>query len=230
MAIAFDAVSNSTYQTAQSTYSWNHTCTGSNLFLSVDVEILSVPGTFVTALSYNGVPLVQIGSRATVSGAGRVECWGLIAPASGTHSVSLTLSASVSSAGTVTSYTGVHQTDAWEQFNSNQATNVGVGNDATVVITTISDNCWIHAACATDDASINANQTSRNNVTGALGSGANEDNNAVVHPAGSTTMGYTNLGITATWVIAGYGIRPAGDAAFAPDDDEGIVYSFVRRW
>lgn len=205
--IAFDAATNSGYQAAASTYSWSHTCTGTERFLSVDIEVLSVPGTTVTGITYNGVALTLIGTQATVSGAGRVECWGLIAPASGSNTIAVTLSASVASAGTAVSYTGVDQTTATEGFAGAQATNVGAA-DATVSVTTVLLNSWVHAAVVSDDTAITAGQTTRNNVTGALGSGADEDTGPV-NPAGATSMSYTNVGALATWAIAGYAIRPA---------------------
>lgn len=204
--IAFDAASNSGYQAAQSTYSWSHTCTGAGRYLSVDIEMLSLAQT-VTGITYNNVPMTLIGVKNSVSGAARVECWGLVAPSTGSNTIAVTLSGSIASAGTATSYTVVNQTFPVEAFNSAQATNVGAA-DATVNITTVTDNCWVHAACATDDASITAGNTSRNNVTGAGGSGANEDNNAAKTPAGSVTMSYTGVGALATWVIAGYALRP----------------------
>lgn len=215
--VAFDAASNSTYQTAQSSYSWSHTCTGANRFLAVDIELLSVPGTTVSSITYNGVALAFIGAKSTVSGAGRVECWGLAAPASGSNTIAVTLSAAVGSAGTAVSYTGVHQTVPTEAFNSAQATNVGAA-DATVTVTSVADNCVIHAACATDDTSITAGNTARNNVTGALGSGADEDTGPIT-PATATAMSYTGVGALQTWAIAGYAIRPttaAGGNTYSP--------------
>lgn len=209
--IAFDAAANSGYQAAASTYTFNRTVSGSNRFLAVDVHILSVPGTTVTGVSDDstGTPVAMsfIGAKSTVSGAGRVECWGLANPVTGTKTIAVTLSASVASCTTAASYTGVHQTSPTEGFNSAQATNVGAA-DATVSITSVADNCWIHGAVATDDTAITANQTSRNNVTGVGGSGANEDNNAAKTPAGVVTMSYTAVGALATWAIGGYAIRP----------------------
>lgn len=149
MSIAFDAISDSGYQTASSSYSWTHVCSGENRFLAVDVGILSVPGTTVTSITYNGVNLSFIGAKSTVSGAGRVECWGLVAPTIGSNNVVVTLSTSVSSASEAVSYTGVNQTTPTEAFNSNQATNT-VDADATVTITTSIDNDWVHAVCVTN--------------------------------------------------------------------------------
>jgi hypothetical protein len=208
--ILFDAASNSGYQAAQSTYTFNRTVTGSNTFLAVDVELLSVPGTTVTSVvddsGGGNVSMSFIGAKSTISGAGRVESWGLVAPATGTKSIQVNLSASIASAATAVSYTGVHQTTPTEAFNSAQATNVGAA-DATVSITSIADNTWIHGACVTDDTAITANQTTRNNVTGALGSGADEDTGPVT-PAGVTAVSYTNVDALKTWAIAGYAIRP----------------------
>lgn len=206
VGIVYDASSNSGYQTAASSYSWSHTCTGSNRGLAVDISLLSVPGTTVSGITYNGIALSFVGAKSTVSGAGRVEQWFLANPASGTNTIAVTLSAAVGSAGTAVSYTGVHQTSPTEAFNSAQATNVGA-TDATVSITTVAVNDWVHGAIATSDTAITANQTSRNNVTGAAGSGANEDTGPIASP-GATTISYTDVGALATWAIAGYAIRP----------------------
>jgi hypothetical protein len=222
--ISFDAASNSGYQSPSSSYSWNHTCTGTNLFLAVDVEVLSVPGTTVSSITYNGVNLTLIGTKSSVSGAAHVECWGLVAPATGTHSIAVTLSASVASAGTASSYQSVNQTSPTEAFNGNQATNVGAA-DATVTITSASNNCWIHACVATDATAITANQTTRNNVTGTLGSGANEDTAGPLTPAGAQVMSYTGIGALKTWVIAGYAIRPVSDAALSKNIPMGLFGS-----
>lgn len=205
--IQFDAASNSGYQAAASTYNWSHTCTGSNRFLAVDVSLLSA-GQTVTGITYNGVALSFIGAQSTVTSFGRVESWGLVNPASGSNSIAVTLSGTIASAGTAVSYTGVHQTTPTEAFNSAQATNTGSATDASVVVTSVAGQCWIHAAVATDDGSVTAGQTSRNNVTGVGGSGADEDFGP--QAAGAKTMSYTGLGIVATWAIGGYAIRPIG--------------------
>lgn len=208
MAISFDAASNSAVQTISNPYSWSHVCTGSNLFLAVDVEMLSVPGTTVTGITYNGVAMSFIGARSTVSGAGRVECWGLIAPATGSNTIAVTLSASCTSISTAASYAGVNQSTATEGFTSNQATNGGAA-DATLTITTTTDKCWDHVACVADDDAITPGQTSRNNVSSSLvGSGTNEDSNSEITPAGGSAFFYTDVGAGKTWAIAGYGILP----------------------
>ena len=46
----------------------------------------------------------------------------------------------------------------------------------------------VHGALATDDANVTANQTTRNEVNGVGGSGADQDNNGPKTPAGAVTM------------------------------------------
>lgn len=213
--ITFDAASNSGYQAAQSTYSWSHTCTGTDRFLAVDVSLLSA-GSTVSGITYNSVALSLIAAKSTVTSFGRIESWGLANPASGSNTIAVTLSGSIASSAGAVSYAGVHQTVPTEGAATNQATNVGAA-DATVDVTSVADQCWIHAAVATDDTAITAGQTTRNNVTGAGGSGADEDFGP--QAAATKTMNYTNVGALATWAIAGYAIRPTGaSAGFTPRD------------
>lgn len=216
VGIAFDAASNSGYQTAQSTYSWNHTVTGSNTFLVVGIGMLSVGGSSVSGITFNGISMDFLGAKASVTGAIRAELWGQIAPSSGTHSIAVTLSTGLDSAGGAVSYTGVNQSSPTEAFNSASATNVGAA-DATVNVTTVADNDWVVDCTATSDTAITVGtgNTSRSNVTGTLGSGAVGDTNAVVHPAGSQAMSWTNVAALATWSIVAIAIRPTAAANIA---------------
>lgn len=212
--IAFDAAANSGDIAAANTYSGSASWNGANRLLAVDVSCLGA-GVTVTSMTYGGAACTFIGSRATVTSLGSVECWRIKstdsgAPAVGSNTLVVNLSGSIEFTVEWASYTGVNQVTPTEAFNSAQATNVGAA-DATVTITTVSDNCWVHGAVVASDTTITANQTSRNNVSGTLGSGANEDNNAAKTPAGAVTMSYTNVAALATWAIAGYGIIPVAD-------------------
>lgn len=205
--IAFDAASNSTYQAASSSYSWSHTCTGANRYLVVGVGMLSVAQS-VSSITYNSVALTLLGVQSSLTGAARVELWGLVAPATGSNTIAVTLTGAIASAGAAASYTGVHQSFSTEGFNSAQATNVGAA-DATVNVTTVADNDWVVDIVATDDTAITvgAGQTSRNNVTGAGGSAADSDEGPKT-PAGSVTMSWTNIAALATWSIGAIALRP----------------------
>lgn len=222
VGIAFDAASNSGYQTAQSTYSWSHTCTGANRYLVVGVSMLSVAGSSVSGITYNSVALTKLGHVASVSGAVRAELWGLVAPATGSHTVAVTLSASLDSEANAVSLTGIHQTLSIEGFNTATATNVGAA-DATVNVTTVANNDLVIDQVASDDTAITvgAGQTSRNNVTGALGSGADSTEGPKT-PAGSVTMSWTNVAALATWSIAAVALRPTSASGPSSSGGGGI--------
>lgn len=184
---------------------------GNNREFSFDVCMLG-PGVTVTSMTYGGANCTLVGVRSTVTSFGRVESWRILqsdsgAPPAGGNEIAVELSGSIEFTVVGVARTGVHQTTPTESFNSNQATNGGGASDATVDVTSVTDNCVIHAAVVASDTSISANQTSRNNVAGTLGSGANEDTGPVT-PAGVTTMSYTGVGALVTWAIAGYAIRP----------------------
>lgn len=211
VGIALDAAGNSGDQGAASSYSGAVVWSGNNRILCVDVSLLGA-GVTVTAMTYGGATCTLVGVRSTVTSFGRIEQWRIIqsdagAPPAGSNTLAVTLSGSLEFAVEWTSYTGVHQTSPTEGFNSNQATNAGSATDASVSVTSVADRCWIHAAVSANDTSITANQTTRNNIAGTLGSGANEDTGPVT-PAGATTMSYSGMGLTTTWAIAGYAIRP----------------------
>lgn len=210
--IQFDAAANSGDQTATNTYSGSASWSGSNRMLAVDVSLLGA-GVTVTSMTYGGAACTFIGSKSTVTSLGSVECWRICssdpgAPGTGANTLVVNLSGSIEFSVEWVSYTGVNQSFPTEGYNSNQATNAGSATNASVAITSVANNCWIHAAVVANDTSITAGQTTRNNIPGVIGSGANEDNNAPVTPAGATTMTYTGMGITTTWAIGGYAIRP----------------------
>jgi hypothetical protein len=211
MPIAFDAASNSGYQTAQLSYSWNHTCTGANRELLVGIAMLSVAGSSVASVTYGGVSLEKIDARASVTGAVRSEVWHLVAPLTGVNSIAITLSAALDSVGGTVSLTGVNQASPVDVFNDNSATNVGAA-DATVNVTTTDNNDWTVDIVATDDTAItvSAGQTSRLNVTGTLGSGAMSTKGPKT-PAGLVTMSWTNVDALKTWSIVSTAITPAED-------------------
>lgn len=231
--IAYDAVSNSGYQTLVSSLSWSHTWSGSNRMLAVDVSMLSVTDT-VTAMTYGGATCTFVGGQNVVGGTGRVENWRICqndsgAPATGANTISVTLSGSVACAGTAVSYTNVNQSSPTEGWNGNSGINAGSGTNATVAVTTVADKDWVHAALATSQASgIASSQTDRNVVAGAAGTGANSDTGPIT-PAGSQTMTWTGEGITAMWATAGYGIRSvnASRTAYTIGGTGGSAYGSV---
>lgn len=225
--IRFESATNSGYTAAANSFSFSVPWTGLNRMLSVDVSMLG-PGVTVSSLTYGGAACTFVGGQSTVTSFGRIESWRIIqadagAPATGSNTLAGTLSGSVAFAVNCVARTGVHQTSPVGATNSAQATNVGAA-DATVDVVTVAVNSWVHNALATDDASVTANQTVRNNVSGAGGSGANEDTGPIASP-GTTTTSWTNVGALATWATYAYEVRPTTAASLGG----GVFPHFIRR-
>lgn len=202
MAIEFDSASNSAYQAALSTYSWSHVCVGSQRLLVVGVSVFAA-GT-VSSITYNGINLTFI--RADENGIYRTELWYLIAPDTGSNTIVVTLSASLTSIAGAVSYTGV---DPYTAIEANNGAN-GVGTEATVVVTTVLDGDWVVDCASTSDTAITVGdgQSSRVNATGALGTGAMSDEGPK-SPVGSVTMNWTAIGALDSWAISSVALRAA---------------------
>jgi hypothetical protein len=144
--IALDASSNSGIQAGISNYSWSHTTTGSNLIMLVGVSLGGTNSPSVTSVTYNDVPLQFLRTDDEGAYSSRdeaTEIWYLVGPATGTHTVEVTLGSAgtVSLSGAVT-LTGVDQSNPIDA----QAGNAGAtspGSIATTNITTIANDAWV---------------------------------------------------------------------------------------
>jgi len=106
-AVAVDATSTST-GSGGSTLSWSHTVSGSNTLLICSAHISS--GSAVSTFRFNSVDLTLKSSHPSSASTYFVEMWYLIAPASGTHTVALTLSGGAdNTVAGCTSFTGADQ-------------------------------------------------------------------------------------------------------------------------
>lgn len=141
MAIALDTSAQGVatgFATGPRTVNVTHICTGSNLLLAVWVAIFQdVSGTgTVSAITYNGVALTQA-IASTVEGAMAGEMWYLPAPATGSHTLAVTVTGAtdgirVSSA----SFTGVLQVSPLGVTN----TAIGITGNPAIGITTATAN------------------------------------------------------------------------------------------
>lgn len=218
MAIALDVSATSTSQTS-SPITWSHTCTGSNLLLTVGITLQAVTSfPTASAVTYNGVSMTKARADTFDAGAfGKLESsvWLLHAPATGSNTVSVTFTGgtSPSGVGSSTSYTGAQQSDTADASNGTTGNTTG---DKTFTVTTVSDNCWIYVVgmnAATTTPTLAADQTSRGTVswTGAVADIVRaEDTNAAQTPAGAKTVGLT---VGASFGEKGYVIT---GASFAP--------------
>lgn len=108
MAIVFDAASAGGGGTAQSSLTYNHTCTGSNLFLVVNVAYFVGGGTTIASIKYNSVNMTKITTFDT-GGGDKIDMWGLVGPSTGTNAVLITPTVAVDLGSMSASYTGVDQ-------------------------------------------------------------------------------------------------------------------------
>ncbi len=145
MAIAQDALVNGGESSSGvSSYTYSHTCTGSNLCLIVAVYDRS--GDTTTGVTYNGVAMSQL-KKATVPTQGfEVYLYGLINPATGAHNVVISRSGSTSTiTGLSVSYTGVKQSGLPDASASGTATTQTI----TTSLTTVAGNTVALTATAT---------------------------------------------------------------------------------
>lgn len=183
MAIAYDATSNGS---GGSSYSFSHTCTGSNRILIVTTSTGASSGT--STVTYNGVSLTQQASR----NGGYHQIWVLIAPATGTNTIQIT-TAGANGQAVATSYTGVAQTGNPEATNgANSGSAVTTINSS---VTTLTDNAWVIASCSYDSFPNSQNagtgSTQRAVRSASLSGGQSiglYDNGSAKTPAGSVSM------------------------------------------
>lgn len=115
--INIDAVGHGNNGNGGSSISWNHTTgSGSNTIMIVGISIRSA-SVQVSSISYGSQSLTYIRRDNASSNQARSELWYLIAPASGNHTVTVTLSGSAKATGGSCTYTGVAQTSPIDTNN-----------------------------------------------------------------------------------------------------------------
>ncbi len=206
MALAIDAVSTGTGGGA-GPFTWSHTCSGSDRVLIVGVSH-NDSGDTVTGMTYNGVSMTPVPSGATSNGQYFVTQYSLIAPATGTNTVSVSMSGNVFDFGAAAiSLTGADQTaplgTAATATGSSTTPSVNVSSaGAEIVVDTLA---IVHSGTL----SVGAGQTQRWNTT---------TSNAFIKYAGSTesgsgttTMSWTNS-TSQDWAIVAVPVKPVAAA------------------
>lgn len=146
MAIAHDADSNASGSdnTAVTSLTWSHTCTGSDLVLLVILTMKDTTDTdrVLTGITYNGVAMTQLVRQDQSTRNDTCELWGLIAPDTGAHNIVASLSGGSCSqvSGGAVSLTGCDQTAPFEV-----TAGLNVENDSTpdITITPLTANAWV---------------------------------------------------------------------------------------
>ncbi|MBI2913817.1 MAG: DNRLRE domain-containing protein, partial [Chloroflexi bacterium] len=188
-----------------SSLSWSHTVgSGSNRLLVVGVSV-SYAGTTVSGVTYGGTALTQVGVKDAPSSDGRVEIWRLLAPASGTANVVVSLTngnLSTTVAGAV-SFTDVHQTSPLGAFASAS----GASGNPSVAVSSAAGEVVVDTVMwngSYTTLTVGAGQMQRWNRTtsGMIGAGSTEPG------AASVTMSWTvNGGQNDSWAIGAVAVR-----------------------
>ena len=146
MALAVDAISNSGAKSSADPWTWSHTCSGSNRVLVVAV---SSDNDFPSSVTYNGVALTQVAGASiqhATNTAKKVSLWYLIAPATGSNTVSVDFPDGNYGAAGAISFTGADQTTQPDIESEEQAT----ATSNTLNISTVTDGAYIVDAIQKD--------------------------------------------------------------------------------
>lgn len=202
MAIAFDSTTTSSLWSSVTSITFAHTCTGTNRILFVATA--NNLGVNVTGVTYNGVAMTQIGSSLSNGAPSKSYLWYLIAPATGSNNVVVSLSGSASVIAKACSYTWVAQT--W-QPDSNSSTWPTTTTSFTTSTTTVADNSWLICAGMGRNGSAitaGANTFVRSNIEVLLAWLYVIDSNSAQTPAGSKSMNVTSASQEFTGIMASF--------------------------
>src|SRR5438445_566690 len=202
--IAFDAAS--AWASGNSAgFTWAHTVSsGNDRLLLVGLSLAPRQNQKVQSVTFNGQSLTRVAFRNN-SNESRAEVWQLVAPASGTHSIVVTMNAATA-AETVcgaTSWTGVDQGDPIGGVVEAK----GRSDQASVDVPTTGGDVVHDVLAVSGDvtATVGSGQTSHWNdavAAGVRGAGSDEPG------AGTVTMSW-DLGASARWVLIGFALNSA---------------------
>jgi Peptidase family C25 len=189
-----------------------------NRLLIVGVSIQNPDaGDTVASVTYGGTNLTNVGARSRGTFA-RTEIWSLVAPATGTYDVVVTLSGTNTAsfvAGAI-SFTGVNQTSPLGSFfsaggrSTTPSVNVRNVNEGEVVIDTVARNDADPAISAASGQTQHWNRaTSSGGTADVIGASSTEPSPA---GGGTVTMSWSSTS-TRRWAIGAVAIKPANPTA-----------------
>ena len=189
-------------------FTWSHTCAGSDRVLLVGISYYD-SGDTVSAITYNSVAMTVVPSSTVSNGQYTVSFYRLIAPATGSNTVSITFTGNVFDfkAGSV-SFTGADQTTPL----GTAVTATGSSTTPSVTVTSATGEIVldtlviVHSGTLTVDGS----QAQRWNGTG--GFGFIKGGGSTEAGASSTTMSWSNS-TSQNWAIVGVPVKPVAAAS-----------------
>lgn len=134
-AIATDATATGSFGSSPDT--WSHTCTGSDRILFV----CEFNQSSSTSASYNSVSMTSLGGYSYSSPTGVGSLYMLVAPATGTNTVSVSCGGNC--IGVSSSYTGASQTGQPDAAINTQTTGAGTGSSLTATVTVTASGSWL---------------------------------------------------------------------------------------
>jgi len=216
-SIGLDATSNSGVKSSISSYSWSHTCTGDNRLLVVGDGNYGIYVPATASVTYNAVDLTPIGNKK--EDWVRISLFYLIAPATGSNTVAVTLSGTVDNAlGGAISYTGADQSNQPDASNSASG-GAGSSLTATVDVTTQVDNCWVVSIVKVGGGLTCGNTERWNETIATYYDIGGSDTGGPKTPAGNQTMSWTQSA-KYSWLIFAASFAPA--AAPPPAAEEPV--------
>lgn len=201
MAIAFDAEGsgNGTGTSVDAT----HVCTGANRLLLVGVYKGTNNADEITGVTYSGVAMTRVNTQNGPNF--KIYLYALIAPATGSNTITASCSTSRFIQIFSGSYTGVSQTGFPDAETSSNINSTGL----TETLTTVADNCWLGGVFNNDGSAMSAGaNTTLRHAASAM---AIADSNA------ARSIGSNSIAVTWTGAANGQGcicsFAPALDAA-----------------
>ena len=204
-AVTIDQIT--TYAADSSSFSFSHSCSGSDRLLIVSVHCDN--GIDVSAVTYAGQSLTLVSQVVHSGGKPRVEVWRLIAPPTGSNNVAVTLSGGNSDKVTVgaITYNGVNQTTPIDGVTSAQ----GYSTSASVtVVSQVGDLVQdAMAAISAGASSIGSGQTQRYSREMGGSGASNHFGVASTEPGATSVPMSWSLTESKEWVIVGFNINPS---------------------
>lgn len=201
MALAVDAVSST--GGSGSSFSWSHTCSGSNRVLLLGIGWYDTADT-VSSITYNSVAMTLVPSSTATNGQYTAALYYLTDPTTGSNTISVTFTGSVFDFGGVAlSVTGADQSTPLGTAN----TASGTSTTPSVTITSASGELVLDTLIIAHSGTltVGGSQTQRwNAITGGgfiKGGASTEDG------AASVTMSWSNS-TSQDWAITGVPIKP----------------------
>jgi len=215
MAIEVDALANSGAKDNQSTWAWNHTCSGADRILVVSI------GKFlgnITAVTYNEAPLALQAS--TFSASHFSYIYYLVNPPTGEHEVKITFDAGSYGVGGSISLTGVDTGDPID--NSETAATDPDADNISLQIVTSEAGSFLIDSLKGDDLEDNgvvlASQTLRYHIETLNGNNAGQSTKPAVS-ADTYTMGWDSFDVVQRLAYVVVAVKALEEAGFENKSD-----------